>query len=995
MVSQYARGLTRHYALLLGAVAVPLLMLVIALAVQQFAGQRRALLGELAGKAHAERIALEPVIGAAVRHVNGLREFAEDRLTGRLPQPEASIRQMLAPRRHANGMIGIHLDSLAAPTADARLGNILGDPSLLDRSPAGLKELDQALDMFAAMRMAHIAAPQLRWSYYFSAQGDFLTIFPFAPSTDFVALGSFASMRELIAGWLGYDVFAAGTPARDPNRSPYWTQAYRDAGGAGLMVSHAAPVYAGDRFMGVVGTDILLSYLDGFLRSVDLPVGRVLLVNDQGQVLASSNADRGTGPATMVRDALPEELGQVPLADLVGGPAGFREIAGYSVLAERLAEAPFSLLYVVSGPDLTGLILPRFKPYALILAGLMLALLAAHFLLQRRFVHPALRLVRHIQDESDGRPGVTAKVPALWRPWFTTVSNAFAAGRDYQARLEASEARLKAAAESIPDGVAIFDAEDRLAFFNSHYPDHLTENVRATIALGKRWQEWGREAIALGPVYHPEMGDNYLEHRIADRGLSNVDREHRLIDGRWVRVRESRMPDGGRVLLTTDTTDDHRNRQERALVATAMAQVGDSIEITDTSYHLLYVNPAFSELTGYTAEEVLGRTPGEILRSDAHGPEFYAEIDRETRAGRVWKGRIISRHKSGSLIHQEATISPIFGESGELTYFVAAKRDVSDRIRAEAALQASEARFLAAAGSIPDGLVILDADDRIAFYNNRHPELLPPALREVLALGIRFEDWIREGLARGPVYHPDMGPDYATRRLASRDEPLTEREHKHIDGRWVRIREARMPDGGRVLLTTDITDRREAEARFLAAAESIPDGLAIFDAEDRFVFFNSRYPAHLTDKLRQVLRLGLRFDEWIKEGLALGPIYHPDMGEDYADRRLALHAQGEYESEHKIIDGRWVRVRESRMADGGRVLLTTDVTERRRRQQQLSLLAMAVEQVGDQVEIADASGSCTYVNPAFVKLTGFAAGRGDRSARPGRAAQRAARGGVL
>ena len=146
---------------------------------------------------------------------------------------------------------------------------------------------------------------------------------------------------------------------------------------------------------------------------------------------------------------------------------------------------------------------------------------------------------------------------------------------------------------------------------------------------------------------------------------------------------------------------------------------------------MLYVNPAFSELTGYAAEEVLGRTPGEILRSDAHGPEFYAEIDRETRAGRVWKGRIVSRHKSGSLIHQEATISPIFGESGELTYFVAAKRDVSDRIRAEAALQASEARFLAAAGSIPDGLVILDADDRIAFYNNRHPELLPPALREV------------------------------------------------------------------------------------------------------------------------------------------------------------------------------------------------------------------------------------------------------------------------
>ena len=160
---------------------------------QQFAGQRRALLGELAGKAHAERIALEPVIGAAVRHVSGLREFAEDRLTG----PAAAARgvdcgQMLAPRRHANGMVGIHLDSLAA-----RRRQTLGSATFWATRPfwtalpRAMMELDQALDMFAPMRMAHIAAPQLRWSYYFSAQGDFLTMFPFAPSTDFVALGGY------------------------------------------------------------------------------------------------------------------------------------------------------------------------------------------------------------------------------------------------------------------------------------------------------------------------------------------------------------------------------------------------------------------------------------------------------------------------------------------------------------------------------------------------------------------------------------------------------------------------------------------------------------------------------------------------------------------------------------------------------------------------------------------------------------------------------------
>ena len=66
--------------------------------------------------------------------------------------------------------------------------------------------------------------------------------------------------------------------------------------------------------------------------------------------------------------------------------------------------------------------------------------------------------------------------------------------------------------------------------------------------------------------------------------------------------------------------------------------------------------------------------------------------------------------------------------------------------------------------------MILDPEDRIVFYNSRHRELVPPALREGLRTGIRFADWIREGLARGPVYHPDMGPDYALKRLATRRE---------------------------------------------------------------------------------------------------------------------------------------------------------------------------------------------------------------------------------
>lgn len=614
-------------------------------------------------------------------------------------------------------------------------------------------------------------------------------------------------------------------------------------------------------------------------------------------------------------------------------------------------------------------------PYAMILAALLLTLVAAHLMLQHWIVRPSLALLRHIQT---GGQGAIDRIPTLWQPWFDAVSNAFASSRDFQARLAASEERLKTAAESLPDGLAIFDADDRLAFYNSRYPDHLTDPLRATMALGKSWPEWARDARAHGPIYHPDMGVDYLDARIDDRGEPAVDREHQMSDGRWLRVRERRMSDGGRVLLSTDISKERQRKQEQMLLAAAVAQTGDSIEITTADYRILYVNPAFSNLTGYAPEEAIGRTPGQLLRSNAHNAAFFDEIDRVTRAGRPWKGRIISRHKDGRLIHQDATISPIHDDTGHVTHFVAAKRDVTDKVNADAALRASEARFLGAAESIPDGLVILDADDRIVFYNSRHPELLPPALRDSLRIGLKFDDWIHEGLARGEIYHPQMGPDYAERRLASRGGELSEREHRHADGRWVRIREGAMPDGGRVLLTTDITARREAEehlraseARFLAAAESIPDGIAIFDAEDRFVFHNSRYPKHLTDNLRRQLRLGIRFEDWIQQALAHGPIYHPDMGPDFVASRLALRREERAEHEHRIIDGRWLRIRESRMADGGYVLLTTDVTERRRRERQLLLLAMAVDQVGDAVEITDAEGHFTYVNPAFTQITGY------------------------
>ena len=129
----------------------------------------------------------------------------------------------------------------------------------------------------------------------------------------------------------------------------------------------------------------------------------------------------------------------------------------------------------------------------------------------------------------------------------------------------------------------------------------------------------------------------------------------------------------------------------------------------------------------------------------------------------------------------------------------------------------------------------------------------------------------------------------------------------------------------------------------------------------------------MTAALREGLALGKRFEDWMREGLARGPVYHPDMGEDFLEKRLAMRMEPRNEHAFRIADGRWVRVRENRMADGSRVLLITDITEERRRDAELRLLALAVEQAGDPVEITGADHGFTYVNHAFETTTGYSA----------------------
>ena len=124
-------------------------------------------------------------------------------------------------------------------------------------------------------------------------------------------------------------------------------------------------------------------------------------------------------------------------------------------------------------------------------------------------------------------------------------------------------------------------------------------------------------------------------------------------------------------------------RQQLLLQATALRTAANAIAITDRSGAILWTNPAFSALTGYSAEEILGKNP-RVLKSGHHDREFYRQLWSTILGGKTWFGEFTNRRKDGSLYHDEHTITPVRADSGEITHFVAIMRDITERKRAEA-----------------------------------------------------------------------------------------------------------------------------------------------------------------------------------------------------------------------------------------------------------------------------------------------------------------------
>ncbi len=143
--------------------------------------------------------------------------------------------------------------------------------------------------------------------------------------------------------------------------------------------------------------------------------------------------------------------------------------------------------------------------------------------------------------------------------------------------------------------------------------------------------------------------------------------------------------------------------EEAALKATPNVVV-----ITDRDGDIVWINPAFTQVTGYGAEEVLGRNP-RILKSGKLSRSFYEDLWGTITSGRHWEGELVNRRKDGRTLIEEATITPVRNTGGEITHFVAVKQDITERKEAEGQrammeIQLRQAQKLESIGQLAAGI---------------------------------------------------------------------------------------------------------------------------------------------------------------------------------------------------------------------------------------------------------------------------------------------------
>ncbi|WP_315790333.1 PAS domain S-box protein [Fischerella sp. JS2] len=434
--------------------------------------------------------------------------------------------------------------------------------------------------------------------------------------------------------------------------------------------------------------------------------------------------------------------------------------------------------------------------------------------------------------------------------------------------------------------------------------------------------------------------------------------------------------------------------EQLRLFESAVVNANDAIIITTADAldeplgpRIVYVNEAFTRISGWSSAEVIGKTP-RILQGELSDRTQLNHIRIALQNGLPVRAEIINYHKNGSTYWVEINIVPIADAQGKITHFVSVQRDITEQkqenieleTRVEErtkALQKSEERFRFLAESIPQQVWIAQPDGNVEYINQRIQNYLCCTQEEIL--GWKWQNWVH--------------PEDLSKCLDAWQKSIVTGEPLELEFRWYRVTDRtyrwhlvravpQRDQDGKIVnwfgTNTDIHDLKVAEAalrqtqaQLQAILDNSPAIIYVVDTQNRFLLINSEY-----EKV-------FKFSKHQVKGKSIYKFFPHHIADEFARNNRNVLITGKPTEAEEIVpqdDGlhTYLCVKFPLKDANGfpRAIcgISTDITDRKRTEANLRLRDRAIAASSNGIVICDArlpNLPIIYANPAFKYITGY------------------------
>ncbi len=350
------------------------------------------------------------------------------------------------------------------------------------------------------------------------------------------------------------------------------------------------------------------------------------------------------------------------------GASRYFEKSGWILLAEKDAVEAFApLVFLRNSTAILGIV------------GIIV-IVAVSIVLSRGITRPIKKLARYSQNIAKGE--LAEQITVASKDEVGSLARSFEKMRLNLTELigKNNEARedWESTFNAVTDIIIIYDKDYKLIRCNNVLLNKL--NIKSEEIVGKQCNEVFNQNYSKYSHICPVIETN--------KSLKSVTREVEVPNmGGFYNIKtfpRFNLEDDfiGIVQVMRDITERKKAEEVITKLSSAIEQSPATVTITDTEGNIEYVNPKFTQLTGYTPEEVIGCNPS-ILKSGEKTAEEYRELWKTIKSGGTWQGEFHNKKKNGELYWESASISSITNKEGEITHFLAVKEDITARKQAE------------------------------------------------------------------------------------------------------------------------------------------------------------------------------------------------------------------------------------------------------------------------------------------------------------------------